>query len=138
MPEGGSVVLLSSVAARVGLANHEAIAAAKAGVTGFGLSAAAASYVGARAALQRRRPRPRPDADDRERSPASDTARQASLETSTRSGRLGEPGGHSDHDLLAARTRPIPGSRDRPSVSTAVSLRFAPLAPPPADLKVGA
>lgn len=41
MPEGGSVVLLSSVAARVGLANHEAVAAAKAAVTGLGLSAAA-------------------------------------------------------------------------------------------------
>lgn len=45
MPEGGSVVLLSSAAARIGLANHEAIAAAKAGVTGLALSAAA-SYVG--------------------------------------------------------------------------------------------
>jgi 3-oxoacyl-[acyl-carrier protein] reductase len=44
MPGGGSVVLLSSVAARVGLANHEAIAAAKAGVVGLALSAAA-SYV---------------------------------------------------------------------------------------------
>jgi 3-oxoacyl-[acyl-carrier protein] reductase len=44
MPNGGSVVLLSSVAARVGLANHEAIAAAKAGVAGLALSAAA-SYV---------------------------------------------------------------------------------------------
>ena len=41
MPEGGSIVLLSSVAARVGLANHEAVAAAKAAVTGLGLSAAA-------------------------------------------------------------------------------------------------
>ena len=41
MPDGGSVVLLSSVAARVGLANHEAIAAAKGAVTGLGLSAAA-------------------------------------------------------------------------------------------------
>ena len=29
MPDGGSVVLLSSVAARAGLANHEAVAAAK-------------------------------------------------------------------------------------------------------------
>jgi len=38
---GGSIVLLSSAAARVGLANHEAIAAAKAGVTGLALSAAA-------------------------------------------------------------------------------------------------
>jgi 3-oxoacyl-[acyl-carrier protein] reductase len=38
---GGSIVLMSSAAARVGLANHEAIAAAKAGVTGLALSAAA-------------------------------------------------------------------------------------------------
>ena len=38
---GGSVVLVSSAAARVGLANHEAIAAAKAGIEGLTLSAAA-------------------------------------------------------------------------------------------------
>jgi NAD(P)-dependent dehydrogenase (short-subunit alcohol dehydrogenase family) len=38
---GGSIVLMSSAAARVGLANHEAIAAAKAGVIGLTLSAAA-------------------------------------------------------------------------------------------------
>jgi NAD(P)-dependent dehydrogenase (short-subunit alcohol dehydrogenase family) len=38
---GGSVVLVSSAAARVGLANHEAIAAAKAGIIGLVLSAAA-------------------------------------------------------------------------------------------------
>lgn len=38
---GGSIVLMSSSAARVGLANHEAIAAAKAGVIGLALSAAA-------------------------------------------------------------------------------------------------
>jgi NAD(P)-dependent dehydrogenase (short-subunit alcohol dehydrogenase family) len=38
---GGSIVLISSAAARVGLANHEAIAAAKAGVIGLMLSAAA-------------------------------------------------------------------------------------------------
>ncbi len=38
---GGSIVLLSSAAARVGFANHEAIAAAKAGVLGLTLSAAA-------------------------------------------------------------------------------------------------
>ena len=42
---GGSVVLVSSAAARIGLANHEAIAAAKAGVIGLVLSAAA-SYAG--------------------------------------------------------------------------------------------
>ncbi|MDX2029209.1 MAG: SDR family oxidoreductase [Blastocatellia bacterium] len=38
---GGSIVLVSSAAARAGFANHEAIAAAKAGVIGLTLSAAA-------------------------------------------------------------------------------------------------
>lgn len=38
---GGSIVFVSSVAARRGLANHEAIAAAKAGIIGLTLSAAA-------------------------------------------------------------------------------------------------
>ncbi|MDA1316195.1 MAG: SDR family oxidoreductase [Acidobacteria bacterium] len=38
---GGSVVFVSSAAARVGLANHEAIAATKAGLIGLVLSAAA-------------------------------------------------------------------------------------------------
>lgn len=38
---GGSVVLCSSAAARMGLPNHEAIAAAKAGIIGLVLSAAA-------------------------------------------------------------------------------------------------
>jgi len=38
---GGSIVLVSSAAARVGLMNHEAIAATKAGVIGLTLSAAA-------------------------------------------------------------------------------------------------
>ncbi len=42
---GGSIVLMASAAARVGLANHEAIAAAKAGVVGLALSAAA-TYAG--------------------------------------------------------------------------------------------
>jgi NAD(P)-dependent dehydrogenase (short-subunit alcohol dehydrogenase family) len=37
----GSIVLVSSAAGRVGLANHEAIAAAKAGILGLTLSAAA-------------------------------------------------------------------------------------------------
>lgn len=41
MTAGGSVVLVSSAAARLGLAHHEAIAAAKAGVIGLALSAAA-------------------------------------------------------------------------------------------------
>lgn len=38
---GGSIALVSSVAARLGLANHEAIAAAKGGVQSLALSAAA-------------------------------------------------------------------------------------------------
>lgn len=41
MTSGGSVVLVSSAAAMEGLANHEAIAAAKAGILGLTLSAAA-------------------------------------------------------------------------------------------------
>jgi len=41
MPAGGAVVLISTAAARIGYANHEAIAAAKAGVIGLALSAAA-------------------------------------------------------------------------------------------------
>lgn len=41
MPHGGSVVLISSAAALAGFANHEAIAAAKAGIIGLTLSAAA-------------------------------------------------------------------------------------------------
>lgn len=45
MREGGSVVLMASAAATTGLANHEAIAAAKAGVVGLTL-AAAATYAG--------------------------------------------------------------------------------------------
>ena len=42
---GGSVVLVSSAAARIGMPNHEAIAAAKAGVEGLTRSAAA-TYAG--------------------------------------------------------------------------------------------
>lgn len=41
MKNGGSVVLISSAAAMEGLANHEAIAAAKAGIIGLTMSAAA-------------------------------------------------------------------------------------------------
>lgn len=44
MRGAGSVVLISSVAGRVGLENHEAVAASKAGVTGLAMSAAA-TYV---------------------------------------------------------------------------------------------
>jgi len=41
MKKGGSVVLVSSAAARIGMANHEGIAAAKGGVVGLTLAAAA-------------------------------------------------------------------------------------------------
>jgi NAD(P)-dependent dehydrogenase (short-subunit alcohol dehydrogenase family) len=41
LPAGGSIVLMSSAAAPLGLSNHEAIAAAKAAVIGLTLSAAA-------------------------------------------------------------------------------------------------
>lgn len=41
MGKGGSIVLVSSAAARIGFPSHEAIAAAKAGVIGLTLSAAA-------------------------------------------------------------------------------------------------
>lgn len=41
MTQGGSVVLISSAAASIGLPNHEAIAAAKAGINGLMRSAAA-------------------------------------------------------------------------------------------------
>lgn len=41
MASGGSIVLMATAAARIGLANHEAIAAAKGGVIGLVLSAAA-------------------------------------------------------------------------------------------------
>ncbi|NBR05975.1 MAG: SDR family oxidoreductase [Planctomycetes bacterium] len=41
MGKGGSVVLISSAAAKVGLSNHEAIACAKAGIIGLTKSAAA-------------------------------------------------------------------------------------------------
>jgi 3-oxoacyl-[acyl-carrier protein] reductase len=40
-PTGGSIVLVASAAARIGLANHEAIAAAKGGIISLALSAAA-------------------------------------------------------------------------------------------------
>ncbi len=45
MKTGGSVLLFSSAAARLGLPNHEAIAAAKAGIQGLTISAAA-TYAG--------------------------------------------------------------------------------------------
>lgn len=88
MPEGGSVVLLSSVAARVGLANHEAIAAAKGAVTGLAL-AAAASYVARGLRFNIVAPG-LTQTPMTEKVTASETARQASVDLHPL-GRLGEP-----------------------------------------------
>ena len=89
MKDGGSVVLISSVAARVGLANHEAIAAAKGAVTGLGL-AAAASYVSRGLRINIVAPG-LTETPMTEKVTASDTARQASVDLHPL-GRLGEPG----------------------------------------------
>lgn len=89
MPSGGSIVLVSSAAARLGLVNHEAIAAAKAGVIGLTLSAAA-TYAG-------RGLRVNCVAPGLTRTPltARITGSEASLKASTAMhalGRVGEPG----------------------------------------------
>jgi len=88
MNVGGSIVLVSSAAARIGLSNHEAIAAAKAGVIGLTLSAAA-TYSG-------RRIRVNCVAPGLIRTPMTDrlTTNEASLKASTAMhalGRIGEP-----------------------------------------------
>jgi NAD(P)-dependent dehydrogenase (short-subunit alcohol dehydrogenase family) len=59
MQTGGSIALVSSAAARIGLANHEAIAAAKGGINGLVLSAAA-TYAPRGIRRQRRRAGARP------------------------------------------------------------------------------
>ena len=86
---GGSIVLVSSAAARIGLANHEAIAAAKAGVIGLTLSAAAT--------YGPRRIRVNCVAPGLVRTPMTSrlTANEVSLKASTAMhplGRIGEPG----------------------------------------------
>lgn len=89
MTGGGSVVLVSTAAARTGIANHEAIAAAKAGVQGLTLSAAA-TYAS-------RRLRFNCVAPGLTRTPlaskvlANDASEKASLAMHAL-GRLGEPG----------------------------------------------
>jgi NAD(P)-dependent dehydrogenase (short-subunit alcohol dehydrogenase family) len=86
---GGSIVLLSSAAARIGLPNHEAIAAAKAGVVGLAL-AAAASYAsrGIRVNVVSPGLVRTPLSEDLTRNPASEKASIAMHAL----GRLGEPG----------------------------------------------
>jgi len=88
MPDGGSVVLMSSVAARVGLANHEAIAAAKGAVASLALSAAS-TYVGRGLRFNVVSPG-LTQTPLTERVTRSDSARQASEELHPLN-RLGEP-----------------------------------------------
>ncbi len=88
MKSGGSIALVSSVAAQRGLANHEAIAAAKAGLIGLAQSAAA-SYA-------RQKVRVNCVAPGLVRTPlaAAITGNEASLKYSTALhplGRIGEP-----------------------------------------------
>ncbi len=85
---GGSIVLMSSVAAAIGLSNHEAVAAAKAGVEGLTRSAAA-TYAP-------RRIRVNAVAPGLTRTPLTGrlTSNEASLKASTAMhplGRIGEP-----------------------------------------------
>lgn len=85
---GGSIVLMSSVAATIGLSNHEAVAAAKAGVEGLARSAAA-TYAP-------RRIRVNAVAPGLTRTPMTGrlTSNEASLKASTAMhplGRIGEP-----------------------------------------------
>ncbi len=85
---GGSLVLMSSVAAAIGLSNHEAVAAAKAGVEGLARSAAA-TYAP-------RRIRVNVVAPGLTRTPMTGrlTSNEASLKASTAMhplGRIGEP-----------------------------------------------
>ncbi len=86
---GGSVVLMSSCAASVGLPNHEAIAAAKAGVEGLVRSAAAG---GAASGIRYNAVAPGlVDTPMAERLTSSDAALKASVAMHPL-GRIGEPG----------------------------------------------
>lgn len=86
--EGGTIVLASSAAAGIGLANHEAVAAAKGGVEGLVL-AAAATYAGSGIRVNAVAPG-LVDTPLSERIMKSETGRRASLALHPL-GRLGEP-----------------------------------------------
>lgn len=86
--EGGSIVLVSSAAAGIGLANHEAVAAAKGGVEGLVL-AAAATYASAGVRVNAVAPG-LVDTPLTERIMKSDSGRRASLALHPL-GRLGKP-----------------------------------------------
>lgn len=104
MDTGGSIVLMSSVAGTIGLANHEAIAAAKAGVDGL-VRSAAATYAP-------RGIRVNAVAPGLTQTPMTErlTSNQASLKASVAMhplGRIGRP-----EDIAAAITWLISGSSD--------------------------
>ncbi len=88
MEDGGSVVLMSSVAGRVGLANHEAVAAAKAAVIGLTMSSAA-TYLPRNLRFNAVAPG-LVQTQMTEGMTSSDAARQASIDLHPL-GRLGEP-----------------------------------------------
>lgn len=88
MRSGGSIVLMATAAARTGLPNHEAIAAAKGGVLGLTL-AAAATYASKRVRVNAVAPG-LVDTPLTERITASETSRRASLDMHPL-GRLGTP-----------------------------------------------
>ena len=101
---GGAVVLMSSAAARIGLANHEAIAAAKAGIIGLSRSAAA-SY--ARAGIRFNVVAPGLVATKlTERITKSDAGRKASIDMHAL-GRLGTP-----EDVASAVAWLLDGNND--------------------------
>lgn len=89
MQSGGSIVLVSTAAARIGIANHEAIAAAKAGILGLALSAAA-TYAGRRIRVNAVAPG-LVETPLSERITRSEASRKAS-ESMHALGRLGQPG----------------------------------------------
>jgi NAD(P)-dependent dehydrogenase (short-subunit alcohol dehydrogenase family) len=88
LDEGGAIVLMSSAAARIGLQNHEAIAAAKGGVIGL-TRAAAASYASRRIRVNCVAPG-LVDTPMAERIVGSEAGRKAS-EAMHAAGRIGSP-----------------------------------------------
>ncbi len=94
--DGGSIVLVASAAAEIGLTNHEAIAAAKAGVAGL-TRAAAATYAGQGVRINAIAPGMVESAMT-EKLLASDASREASIALHP----LGEVGNHTaTSDLVA-------------------------------------
>jgi len=101
--EPGAAVLASSVVARIGVANHEAIAAAKGGVEAL-VRSTAATYASAGAAHQRGRTRNDRDAHDGQYAQGAGHARGRRAAVSPGWGSVGRAGGRCD-GLPAGRRR---------------------------------